>query len=150
MEATQKPNSRGYRFSVAHSLARSVTVLFCSRRAARERSRSSSFFFSGLCSMSYAAEARSAAMTAGMGQYVISCIKAMGALRTNECAGGCDEEGAEGEGQRPEGWVSSARAEDGGCADCCANDTANYTTLDRGTVKALATPLELHCLVAYS
>lgn len=100
--------------------------------------------------MSYAAEARSAAMTAGMGQYVISCIKAMGALRTNECAGGCDEEGAEGQRQRPEGWVSSACAEDGGCADCCANDTANYTTLDRGTVKVLANPLQLCCLVAYS
>jgi hypothetical protein len=64
MDATQKPNSSGYRFSVAHSLARSETVLFCSSRAARSRSRSSSFFFSGLCSMSYLADARSAAMTA--------------------------------------------------------------------------------------
>lgn len=64
MEATQKPKSSGYRFSVAHSLARSRPVLFCSRRAARLRSRSISAFFSGLFSMSNRAEARSAAMTA--------------------------------------------------------------------------------------
>jgi hypothetical protein len=150
MEATQKPNSSGYRFSVAHSLARSETVLFCSRRALRERSRSSSAFFSGLCSMSYFAEARSAAMTAVHGQYVVYNV-AMGAPRTNECSGGCDEESAEGQRQRPEGRVSPARADDGGCAECCANGTAKYTSLDRGTVEVLAIfPLSSDCLVAYS
>ena len=73
MEATQKPNRSGYRFSVAHSFARSETVLFCSKRAVRERSRSISFFFSGLCSMSNCAEARSAAITArnGVNQYIM-------------------------------------------------------------------------------
>jgi hypothetical protein len=89
--------------------------------------------------MSYLAEARSAAMTAVHGQYInIIYNKAMGAPRTNECSGGCDKEGAEGQRQRPEGWVSPARADDGGCAECCANGTAKYTSLDRGTVEVLA------------
>lgn len=69
MEATQKPKSSGYRFSVAHALVRSRMVLFCSRSAARLRSRSISARFSGLLSMSNCAEARSAAMTAGKDQY---------------------------------------------------------------------------------